>query len=214
MFNLPKTQVILFSFLLIVLTNVNSFAQISYLDKQWEQDYGMTFNSEHSDFVIDATGNLYYSVIDNNIVKIFTVTTSSNASACWWRRAIVASISPGASRWRRGEGPSDSDSRRAPRPAPVDGAAARAPATQTAAARPARRRSMSPRPARRGPQRLRQPPRSPHGAGRWRRCRRGEDFRNSYSRLAPRAAPVDAAAARAPATPTAAARPARRRASA
>jgi hypothetical protein len=74
MFNLPKTQVILFSFLLIVLTNVNSFAQISYLDKQWEQDYGMTFNSEHSDFVIDATGNLYYSVIDNNIVKIFSVT--------------------------------------------------------------------------------------------------------------------------------------------
>jgi len=139
----------------------------------------------------------------NNIVKIFTVTTSSNASACWWRRAIVASISPGASRWRRGEGPSDSDSRRAPRPAPVDVAAAgaaRAPATPTAASLPTRRRSMAPLPARRGFQELLQPPRSPCGAG---RCRRGEGPSDSNSRRAPRPAPVDGAAARAPATQTA-----------
>lgn len=74
MFYQRKTQVVLFSFLLIVLTNLNSFAQISYLDKEWEQDYGVTFNSEHSDFVIDASGNLYYSVMDNNIVKLFSVT--------------------------------------------------------------------------------------------------------------------------------------------
>jgi len=110
---------------------------------------------------------------------------------------------PGACRWRRGESPSDSDSRRTPRPAPVDVAAAgaaRAPATPTAASLPTRRRSMAPLPARRGFQELLQPPRSPCGAG---RCRRGEGPSDSNSRRAPRPAPVDGAAARAPATQTA-----------
>ena len=74
MFYQRKIQPFLLSCLLIILTNFKSFAQISYLDKEWEQDYGITFNSEHSDFVIDASGNLYYSVIDNNIVKLFSVT--------------------------------------------------------------------------------------------------------------------------------------------
>jgi hypothetical protein len=74
MFYQRKIQPFLLSCLLIILTNFKSFAQISYLDKEWEQDYGITFNSEHSDFVIDASGNLYFSVIDDNIVKLFSVT--------------------------------------------------------------------------------------------------------------------------------------------
>ena len=86
----------------------------------------------------------------------------------------------GASRWHGGKSPTDSDSYRAPRTAPVDGAAARAPPTQTPAARLRRRRSMVQRPA------------------------------DSDNCSAPRTAPLDAAAARAPLTQTATARPARR----
>jgi len=52
---------------------------------------------------------------------------------------------PDDGRLRRGKSPSDSDSRRAPHLATINGAAARTPAIQIAAARPARRRSRAPR---------------------------------------------------------------------
>jgi hypothetical protein len=132
----------------------------------------------------------------------------------------------GAGRWRSGESPADSGSCCAPRTAQVDGAAARAPTTQTTAARPARRQSMAqgrePRRLRRlpraphgrsmarqrEPRRHRQLPRASHGAGRW---RRGESPADTGSCSAPRMSPVNGAAASASPSQTAAARPARRR---
>lgn len=67
-------QNLLISGILMILTNLNALSQITYLDEEWKHDYGITFNNENSDFVIDTSGNLYYSVIDNNIVKLFSVT--------------------------------------------------------------------------------------------------------------------------------------------
>jgi hypothetical protein len=66
----------------------------------------------------------------------------------------------------------------------------RATQTQAAAARPARRQSMA---RRQEPHRLRQLPRAPHGAGRW---RSGESPADSDTCRAPQTATVDGAAAR------------------
>jgi hypothetical protein len=56
-----NTSKVILSFSILIQTLINySNAQIQYLEKEWQNDYGINLTEEKSDFEIDNNGNLIF----------------------------------------------------------------------------------------------------------------------------------------------------------